>query len=60
MAIVIDEFEVVTDAAPSTVPRGVEASAGQTPPDARPVQLQQAIAQWAALSAERALRLDDH
>lgn len=60
MAIVIDEFEVVVEPASTpSGPRGVDGAAGQNPPDPRPVQLQRAIEQWAALSAERALRLDD-
>lgn len=60
MAVVIDEFEVVAEQPGSpSGQRGVSSGAGQTPPDARPAQLQRAIEQWAELSSERALRIDD-
>jgi hypothetical protein len=60
MAVIIDEFEVVAEQAPSaTGQRGSGTGASQTPPDARPAQLQSAIEQWAELSRERALRVDD-
>lgn len=60
MAVIIDEFEVVAEQ-PSSASgqRGVSGGAGQTPPDARPAQMQRAIEQWAELSQERALRVDD-
>lgn len=59
MAVVIDEFEVVAE--PAAGSRGQRGDVGmsQTPPDARPAQLQRAIELWADLSQERALRLDD-
>jgi hypothetical protein len=60
MAVVIDEFEVIVEPAPSASgQRGSGAGASQSPPDARPAQLQRAIQQWAELSQERALRVDD-
>ncbi len=60
MAVVIDEFEVVVEPAPSASgQRGIGTGASQTPPDARPAQLQWAIEQWAELAQERALRVDD-
>ncbi len=60
MPVVIDEFEVVAEQpSSSSGQRGVSSGAGQTPPDARPAQLQGALEQWARLSNERALRVDD-
>lgn len=60
MPVVIDEFEVVeAPAAGTSESRGTGEGLSQTPPGAKPGQLQRAIELWSDLSSERALRLDD-